>query len=281
MFSEIKEKSTVENCFIYFPYFNHKLYEIPSNIQEEEEETLSKSDYDNQSLEDSSTYISNSNESIDSIDNEEKFIPLNLLDFSPIKTSNFPEEKQAEQIPKPIKLFDFNDSEEKINSNENKPKEIKPELQKYILPKSLFDTTKSKKVEKNENLKFKNTATQVFNQSSASIKNYKAVPFIVYSIPPPTGCLNNTMGNKFGQLPFNYNVINYRNNNMDKKKKKKRPEFVEREGDWSCYRCKNINFSFRGKCNKCQLSKEESEKQYTEVGEALLKLADVSIYDKK
>ncbi len=281
MFSEIKEKSTVENCFIYFPYFNHKLYEIPSNIQEEEEETLSKSDYDNQSLEDSSTYISNSNESIDSIDNEEKFIPLNLLDFSPIKTSNFPEEKQAEQMPKPIKLFDFNDSKEKSNSNENKPKEIKPELQKYILPKSLFDTTKSKKVEKNENFKFKNTATQVFNQSSASITNYKAVPFIVYSIPPPTGCLNNTMGNKFGQLPFNYNVINYRNNNMDKKKKKKRPEFVEREGDWSCYRCKNINFSFRGKCNKCQLSKEESEKHYTEVGEALLKLADVSIYDKK
>ena len=96
MFYEIKEKSTIENCFIYFPYFNHKLYEIPSNIQEEEEEALSKSDYDNQSLEDSSTYISNSNESIDSIDNEEKFIPLNLLDFSPIKTSNFPEEKQVE-----------------------------------------------------------------------------------------------------------------------------------------------------------------------------------------
>ena len=58
-------------------------------------------------------------------------------------------------MPKPIKLFDFNDSEEKINSNENKPKEIKPELQKYILPKSLFDTTKSKKVEINKNLKFK------------------------------------------------------------------------------------------------------------------------------
>ena len=168
MFNEIKEKSAIENCFIQFPYFNHKLYDIPSNIQEEEE-TLSKSNYDNQSLEDSSTCVSNSNERKDSTDNEEKFIPLNLFDFSPIKTSNFPEEKQTEQMPKPIKLFVFNDSEEKINSNENKPQEIKPELQKYILPKSLFDTTKSKKVEINKNLKFKYTATQVFNQSSASI----------------------------------------------------------------------------------------------------------------
>ena len=40
---------------------------------------------------------------------------------------------------------------------------------------------------------------------------------------------------------------------------------------------KNINFSFRNKCNKCLLSKDESEKKFVEVGEALLKLADVSI----
>ena len=130
MYNEIKEESAIENCFIYFPYFNHKLYEIPANIQEEED--LSKSDFDNQSLEDSSTNISNSNESIDSMDNEGKFIPLNLLDISPIKTSNVPEENQAEKMPKPIKLFNFNDSEEKTKENEYKPKEIKPELQKFI-----------------------------------------------------------------------------------------------------------------------------------------------------
>jgi hypothetical protein len=279
MYKEIKEESTTENCFVYFPYFNHQLYEIPSNIQEEE--NICKSDSDSQSLEDSSTSVSN--ETIDSNDNEEKFIPLNLLDFSPIKTSDDFEEKQIEEIPKPIKLFDLNDSEDKkTDDNEIKPKEIKPELQKYILPKSLFDTSKSKQAGKNENLNFKNpaSASLALNQSSTSIPKCQAIPFIVYSIPPNT-CLNNTMGNKFGQLPFNYKCMNYKNNNINKKKKKKRQEFFERKGDWSCYRCKNINFSFRNKCNKCQLPKEESEKNYIEVGEALLKLADVSIYEKK
>ncbi len=63
-----------------------------------------------------------------------------------------------------------------------------------------------------------------------------------------------------------------RYNNSNKNKKNKKKSFVEREGDWPCYRCKNINFSFRDKCNKCQLLKEESEKQYIEAGQKLLKL---------
>ena len=41
--------------------------------------------------------------------------------------------------------------------------------------------------------------------------------------------------------------------------KKKKP-FVERVGDWNCFKCKNLNFSFRVNCNRCQLSKKESEK---------------------
>lgn len=45
--------------------------------------------------------------------------------------------------------------------------------------------------------------------------------------------------------------------------KKKKP-FVERVGDWTCFKCKNLNFSFRVVCNRCQLSKKESEKQTTE-----------------
>ena len=140
MINEIKENSTYENCFIYFPYFNHLLYENPSNIQEEE--NLSKSVADNQSLEDSSTNISN--ETNDSISDEEKYIPLNLLDLSPIKTSYTSEESK---IPKPQKLFDLIDLEEK-NKNEPQVKEIKPDLQKYKLHKSLFDASKDKKVKR-------------------------------------------------------------------------------------------------------------------------------------
>lgn len=44
------------------------------------------------------------------------------------------------------------------------------------------------------------------------------------------------------------NQVNYINENKS-----------ERQGDWNCSKCKNLNFSFRVKCNKCLITKEESE----------------------
>jgi hypothetical protein len=49
-------------------------------------------------------------------------------------------------------------------------------------------------------------------------------------------------------------------NSTDSKKKKK--PFVERVGDWVCIKCKNLNFSFRMICNRCQLPKLESDKLF-------------------
>jgi hypothetical protein len=43
--------------------------------------------------------------------------------------------------------------------------------------------------------------------------------------------------------------------------KRKKP-FQERVGDWVCIKCKNLNFSFRVICNRCQLPKVESEKMF-------------------
>ena len=81
------------------------------------------------------------------------------------------------------------------------------------------------------------------------------------------------IGDSYTQNNNFCNKKRYNNGNKNKKNKKnKKKSFVEREGDWPCYRCKNINFSFRDKCNKCQLLKEESEKQYIEAGQKLLKL---------
>lgn len=37
----------------------------------------------------------------------------------------------------------------------------------------------------------------------------------------------------------------------------KQAKHHERAGDWVCTICKNLNFSFRNKCNRCQASKEE------------------------
>ena len=50
-------------------------------------------------------------------------------------------------------------------------------------------------------------------------------------------------------------VPKYCYNKMYKKKQK---PFTEREGDWICNSCKNLNFAFRVECNRCKLPKERS-----------------------
>lgn len=37
----------------------------------------------------------------------------------------------------------------------------------------------------------------------------------------------------------------------------------ERLGDWVCCTCNNLNFSFRKVCNRCKISRELSDMQYT------------------
>ena len=42
--------------------------------------------------------------------------------------------------------------------------------------------------------------------------------------------------------------------------KKKQKTFTEREGDWICSSCKNLNFAFRQECNRCKLPKNNESK---------------------
>lgn len=47
------------------------------------------------------------------------------------------------------------------------------------------------------------------------------------------------------------------------KSKKEMPE--ERAGDWTCRKCKNLNFGFRDRCNRCNLKKESNgDKSFAE-----------------
>ena len=133
-----------ENTSNYFSFFNHKLFENPLDYQEypesQQKEYLNNLNTYSQSLEGSST--NSSNESFNSLDNEERLIPLNLLDISPIKSTN---NSTKTKFTSTKKIFIKNEQKED-NINESKRKEIKPELQKYILPKSLFNTTKNKNI---------------------------------------------------------------------------------------------------------------------------------------
>ena len=54
-------------------------------------------------------------------------------------------------------------------------------------------------------------------------------------------------------------VPKYCYNKMYKKKQK---PFTEREGDWICNSCKNLNFAFRVECNRCKLPKGADSKAH-------------------
>ena len=64
----------------------------------------------------------------------------------------------------------------------------------------------------------------------------------------------NKCGIKMKPIKIN-NIQNNINIPNDKKEKK---SFVKKSGDWMCPNCSNINFSFRIKCNRCKVSKQQA-----------------------
>ena len=67
------------------------------------------------------------------------------------------------------------------------------------------------------------------------------------------------------KLPKNFNKYNMNGpeDNINFFLTKNKGFIKERKGDWICQICKNLNFSFRVKCNRCKNPKEQCIKKIT------------------
>lgn len=88
---------------------------------------------------------------------------------------------------------------------------------------------------------------------------------------------NVNVGNLCRQLHFGGGAANPGSSAQEEGKKKKggrkfNKNLVRREGDWNCLKCKNVNFGFRKVCNKCGVSKKESEKEYNIIASNLISM---------
>ena len=76
---------------------------------------------------------------------------------------------------------------------------------------------------------------------------------------------NKSTSNITMSLSSKHSVIDLNKQNKPKQKKTKKEKvknFVERENDWVCFYCQNLNFSFRENCNRCNAYKNDSEKEH-------------------
>lgn len=130
--------------------------------------------------------------------------------------------------------------------------------QDYSVTPSLFNNVNNNNQFSSENNQF-NTNPLLFKQlQMQQIKN--------------NNNNNITNNNKFKQVLDNNNSIQQ---NLDSLKKQKKP-FVERPGDWVCIKCKNLNFSFRAVCNRCQLTKGDSDKLFDQYMKNLMSYVKIN-----
>ena len=119
----------------------------------------------------------------------------------------------------------------------------------------------------NANFNYPNNFNYNFpNNNNAYFRDYNNnYTNLNYNINNPKVFVPNKMRNNEQNNKQNNNKKETQNNgknkfdNGKKNKQKNKKYFEVREGDWRCSQCNNLNFSFRNKCNRCNLPKELSQ----------------------
>lgn len=138
--------------------------------------------------------------------------------------------------------------------------------------------TKTQDIKNAEKNKIKNKSNVYYNENCSNESENSTSPDKLnmgypwfnnsnYSNINNTGIKNvdnnniNKCHNYNKKKPFggNNNAKADANNTIESSQKKKKKPFTEREGDWVCFKCKNLNFSFRLKCNRCLISKQDNQ----------------------
>ena len=216
----------------------------------------------------------------------EKHIPTNFyFDYNLYPEYNCYVFGEKENTKNGQIYFGKNKNDEKLNENfiynfytstENYFKELSPEKNNYKKSKNF------KPKEKNNSYKYSNI------KNITNKNNMKPLLFNYNYNPSLTKCdiykqnkFDNKidkMNNFFSNITY-YNNKNYycydnyiSNNNNTYYYPKKKGKFTERNGDWICNNCKNLNFAFRKECNRCKMHKDENkenkeEKKYKEITE--------------
>ena len=154
---------------------------------------------------------------------------INTINISPTKQDK--EEKETkDENPKPEKM-PLN-QKETVNNQEKKPEEDSNQQN--------FNQTKNY---------YQQPSTTQYQQYATSFIQFPNIMNVIQ--PASYGHENKFDGNKKYKVLVPFTVLK---NNVKMKK-----PFEIREGDWTCSNCNNLNFSFRAKCNRCNITKEQSE----------------------
>ena len=179
----------------------------------------------------------------------------NIISQENIIDNNLIEKNLEKKIENTINTINISptkqDKEEKETKNENPKPEKMPLNQKETV------NNQEKKPEENSNQQNFNQTKNYYQQPSTTQYQQYATSFIQFPNimnviqPASYGHENKFDGNKKYKVLVPFTVLK---NNVKMKK-----PFEIREGDWTCSNCNNLNFSFRAKCNRCNITKEQSE----------------------
>ena len=160
-------------------------------------------------------------------------------------------DKISNKINDVIENIINNDDNNKINlAEKNNNNEIN------ISKENKIEKENTEKKDKKENIENNPKATNNKNYYPNNQYQFPFIQFPYVTQPIMTSINSSGYENKFDVnkkyqvfVPFTF---------LKKNVKVKKP-FEIREGDWTCSNCNNLNFSFRVKCNRCFISKEQSE----------------------